>query len=175
MLLLLMFLVALMGILLAVAGGVWHTAAQRDKEAQLLFVGEEYRRALVRYFAATPPGMPANPERLEQLLLDERQLVPVRHLRRLYRDPLTDSVEWGLVKEGGRISGVYSLGKGVPIRQAGFPDWAAGFRDAKSYAAWQFVANAGDMPARPNADDGTPASEAAAPPARKVTRPVLPK
>lgn len=140
MLLLLMFLVAFMGILLTVAGGVWYTDAQRDKEAQLLFVGAEYQRALASYLAAAPPGMGAYPERLEQLLLDERQPVPLRHLRRLYRDPLTDSPEWGLLKEGGRIVGVFSLGKGVPVKQADFPAWAAGFGNAGSYAAWKFVA-----------------------------------
>jgi hypothetical protein len=132
-------------VLLAVTGGLWHTAAVRDKEAQLLFVGGEYQRALARYKAATPSGMPASPERLEQLLQDERQQVPVRHLRRLYRDPMTDSSEWGLIKEGGRIVGVYSLGTGVPLKQANFPGWSEGFGGAESYAAWKFLGKPGSL------------------------------
>lgn len=138
-LLLAMFLVAIMGVLLAVAGRVWHTDMQREREAQLLFAGAEYARALGRYAAATPPGMPSSPERLEQLLLDQRQPVPTRHLRRLYRDPITDSPDWGLVKSGDRIAGVYSLGAGVPLKQAGFPGATAEFAGAGSYAEWRFV------------------------------------
>ena len=143
MLLMTMFMVALAGILLAAAGRVWHASAIRDKEAQLLFVGGEFARALARYKAATPPGMPPLPERLEQLLLDNRQQVQQRHLRRLYRDPLTDSLEWGLIREGGRIAGVYSLGTGVPIKQANFPAWAKNFVAATSYAGWKFAADGG--------------------------------
>ena len=163
MLLMLMFVVALMGILLAVTGGLWHTAVMRDKEAQLLFVGGEYRRALARYTAATPPGMPSAPERLEQLLLDERQQVPVRHLRRLYRDPITDSAEWGLVKEGGRIAGVYSLGTGTPLKQAGFPAWAGEFAASKSYAAWLFQGKAAGLLATAKNDSGTTMDSMASP------------
>lgn len=138
MLLMVMFVVALMGILLAAAGTSWHMASRRDKEAQLLFVGAEFRRALASYRAATPPGMPALPERLDQLVLDNRQQVPLRHLRRIYRDPLTEGTEWGLVREGGRIIGVYSLGGGVPLRQGGFPAWATSFSNAANYAKWRF-------------------------------------
>jgi type II secretory pathway pseudopilin PulG len=146
-LLFLMFAVALMGIVLAVGAGLWHTAAVRDKEAQLLFVGGEYQRALARYKAATPAGMPSAPERLEQLLLDQRHQVPARHLRRLYRDPMTDSSEWGLIKEGGRIAGVYSLGAGKPLKQANFPEWLRSFSGAKSYATWQFLDKPGTLAA----------------------------
>jgi hypothetical protein len=165
MLLMLMFLVALMGVLLAVTGGLWHTAAMRDKEAQLLFVGGEYQRALARYKAATPSGMPAEPERLEQLLLDKRQQVPVRHLRQLYRDPLTDSIEWGLVKDGGRIAGVFSQGAGTPLKQDNFPWWAKGFAKARSYAAWQFLAGTTSLPVESKGGTGTIASGVASSPA----------
>ena len=147
-LLLTMFLVAVMGILLAVAGQVWRTDMQREREAQLLFVGTEYARALSRYAAATPPGLPTLPERLEQLLLDQRQPTPMRHLRRLYRDPITDGPDWGLVKSGDRIVGVYSLATGVPFKQAGFGDANAGFAGARSYAGWRFVASAETGPRR---------------------------
>jgi type II secretory pathway pseudopilin PulG len=140
-LLLTMFLVAVIGILLAVAGPVWRTEMQRDKEAELLWVGDEYARAIARYYAASPPPMLQYPEKLGQLLLDVRQPNTVRHLRRLYRDPLTGSSEWGLIKDGGgRVTGVYSLGKGMPLKQGGFEKAKAKFNDAKSYADWTFVA-----------------------------------
>lgn len=147
-LLLTMFLVAVMGILLAVAGRVWRTDMQREREAQLLFAGAEYARALGRYAAATPPGLPTLPEKLDQLLLDQRQPAPMRHLRRLYRDPMTDGPDWGLVKSGDRIAGVYSLAAGAPLKQAGFAGANAGFAGAGSYADWRFVASAEAGPKR---------------------------
>lgn len=147
-LLLTMFLVAVMGIMLAVAGRAWRTDMQREREAQLLFAGGEYARALGRYAAATPPGLPALPESLEQLLLDQRQPSPMRHLRRLYRDPMTDGPEWGLIKSGDRIVGVYSLATGVPFKQAGFAGANAGFAGARRYADWRFVPSAESAPRR---------------------------
>jgi type II secretory pathway pseudopilin PulG len=139
-LLLAMFLVAIIGIMLTVAGRAWHTEAQREKEAELLAVGGEYARAISRYHAASLQY----PENLNQLLLDTRQQNTVRYLRRLYRDPMTGSKQWGLIKDAsGRITGIYSLGKGVPLKQAGFEKILAKFNDAKSYADWTFIAEPG--------------------------------
>jgi type II secretory pathway pseudopilin PulG len=140
-LLMTMFLVAVIGILLTVAGPVWRTERQRDKEADLLWVGEQYANAIAAYYAASSPPQLLYPQKLSELLLDARQPNVVRHLRRLYRDPLTGSPDWGLVKDAsGRITGVYSLGKGVPFKQGGFEKTKAKFNDAKSYADWKFIA-----------------------------------
>lgn len=159
-LLLTLFLVAVVGVLLAVAGRVWQTESRRAREAELLAVGAEFARALGRYRDATPNGTPEFPQRLEQLLDDRRQPVTTRHLRRLYRDPLTGSSEWGLVKDAaGRIAGVYSLAPGTPIRQDGFPPDHAAFAGAAGYADWRFVAvNAG-----PAVAAAVPAGPVAAP------------
>ena len=46
----LLFLVALIGLMLAAAGEVAATAAQRERETQLLWVGHEYRAAIGRYW-----------------------------------------------------------------------------------------------------------------------------
>ena len=139
MLLLVMFIVAVVGILLAVAGPVWHTEMQRDKEADLLWIGDQYARAIGQYYAALPAHQ--YPQQLRDLLLDRRQANTVRYLRRLYRDPLTGSTEWGTVKDGsGGITGVYSLGKGVPLKQGDFEKDESAFAGAMSYADWTFVA-----------------------------------
>jgi type II secretory pathway pseudopilin PulG len=154
-LLLALFLVAAIGILLSVAGPVWHTDMQRDKEADLLWVGEQYARAIGQYYAALPAHQ--YPRQLRDLLLDRRQPNTVRYLRRLYRDPFTGSTEWGMVKDGsGGITGVYSLGKGVPLKQAGFDKDRSEFASAQSYADWAFVA-------RPNAQGGATLQPTAAP------------
>ena len=63
----------LMGFLVLAGAEVAVTARQRERERELLFVGEQYRRAIERYYYAAPPGMPK--ERL-QILRDsfERML-----------------------------------------------------------------------------------------------------
>jgi len=143
-LLLAMFAVALIGILLAVAGPVWRTEMRRDKEADLLWIGEQYARAIASYQAASPPPVPQYPENLGQLVLDTRQPVVTRHLRRLYRDPLTGKADWGLVKDAnGRITGVFSRAEGTPLKQGGFDKALAAFGGAERYADWKFVAESG--------------------------------
>ena len=42
------------------------------------------------------------PRQIEDLLEDRRFTPPLRHLRRQYVEPVTGSMEWGLVQEGGR-------------------------------------------------------------------------
>jgi type II secretory pathway pseudopilin PulG len=44
----LLLAVALAGVALAAAGMLWSTTAKRDKEAELLFVGDQFRRAIAR-------------------------------------------------------------------------------------------------------------------------------
>ena len=49
-----LFLVAIMAGGLALTGDVWHTSTMREKEAELLFVGNQYRRAIQRYYLTGP-------------------------------------------------------------------------------------------------------------------------
>ena len=51
-----LFVVAIMGAGLALTGQVWHTAAMRDKESELLYVGNQYRKAIERYLMASGEG-----------------------------------------------------------------------------------------------------------------------
>ncbi len=136
-----LFFIAFMGVSLAATGVVWEVRVRRDKEADLLSIGAEFRRAIADYYRLTPQAAKELPKRLEDLVEDRRGLVTRRHLRRIYRDPLTGSTEWGLTQVGGRISGVYSLAAGVPIRQGGFAAADAHFEGARRYADWRFVAD----------------------------------
>lgn len=131
----LLFVVMVFGAGLAGVSVVWHTAARRDKEAELLFVGKQYRQAIASYYAS---GQREFPARLEDLLQDPRFPGVKRHLRRLYPDPITGAAEWGLVKLGDRIVGVYSLAPGAPLREvtAEFDDPPAG---GSAYSDWKFV------------------------------------
>ncbi len=126
---------------MAAIGTLWHTAAQREKEADLLFVGDQYRRA-IEHFRAIP--LPAGqlrrlPQSLDELLLDPRFPQTVRHLRRLYPDPMTGEVEWGLLKDAqGGIAGVHSLSSSAPFKTANFPVRYAEFAGLGSYREWVF-------------------------------------
>lgn len=126
--------------LAALAGGeIWATAVQREKEEQLLFVGEQYRRAIESYWRAAPGRVKTLPSSLEVLLEDDRFPAPVRHLRRLYSDPFDERADWGLVKIDNGISGVYSTSTATPLKRRGFPIRYTQFEDARDYRQWRFV------------------------------------
>ena len=156
-----LFLVAIMSGSLALIGEVWHTSAAREKEAELLFIGNEYRRAIERYYLAGT-GARQYPKNLADLLKDPRQPGTVRHLRRLYPDPITGAEEWGLVKSNdGGFAGVHSLSEGTPLKTAGFATRDASFEGKSKYAEWQFVfappaAPAAKPGAKPGAQPGAP-------------------
>lgn len=97
-----LFLVALTAAALAALGQAWSTAAQRERERELIFRGGEIARAIAAYAAATPTPPQQYPRRLEDLLEDRRGAKPRRHLRRLYADPFTQEPDWVLVPEQGQ-------------------------------------------------------------------------
>ena len=133
-----LFMVAMMAGGLALAGEVWNTSTMREKEAELLQVGNEYRKAIERYYLSGPQRQ--YPKNMEDLLKDPRQPGTVRHLRRLYPDPITGKDEWGLVKSAdGGFAGVYSLSESAPLKTAGFAVRDASFEGKTKYAEWQFV------------------------------------
>lgn len=112
----------------------------RDTEAELLAIGQEFRRALQDYAAATPFGQPDAPKELAELLRDPRQPGVRRHLRRIYPDPLTGKAEWGIERfPDGRIRGIHSLSKTQTIRRAGFPAGLEGFEKAERHDEWVFA------------------------------------
>lgn len=140
-----LILVATLGAVGAAFGELTSRAAQREREQELLFAGNEYRKAIESYYRRTPGAFARYPRKLEDLLEDRRFPLPVRHLRRLYRDPMTGG-DWGLVKSpDGFIMGVHSPSQEEPIKSAGFAYRDRAFEGARTYADWQFV-HAGDSP-----------------------------
>ena len=124
---------------LAVTGEAWRTTAQREKERELLFVGDQFRKAIAGYYDGTPGGMKQFPNKFEDLLKDPRYPTTRRHLRKIYRDPLTGKREWGIVRGPGEtIMGVYSLSRQAPMKRSNFPPEYASFERAESFAAWRF-------------------------------------
>jgi type II secretory pathway pseudopilin PulG len=124
---------AVMGAGLAAIGELASHAAQREKEAELLFVGNQYRQAIAAYFRKEQ----SYPKELAALLQDKRYPMPVRHLRKLYRDPI--SRDWALVEApGGGIMGVHSKSEERPIKTGHFAPADAAFADAERYSDWVF-------------------------------------
>lgn len=145
----LMALIVIMGVMLASAGEVWHTAMKREKERELLFVGNQFRRALERYYAYTPGQARRQPLSLEELLRDPRYPGTQRYLRRIYADPITGRAEWGLIKgPGGEIYGVHSLSNEEPLKKGNFSLADAMFENMKRYSDWVFMPSPGQTKAR---------------------------
>lgn len=130
--------IAILGTALAAIGTTWETVQQRDREQELLFIGNQFRRAIMLYYESSP-GNKQYPMRLEDLLADARFLGERRYLRQVYTDPMTRREEWGLVMAPtGGITGVYSLSTGIPIKKSNFQERDRGFANAGSYSDWKF-------------------------------------
>lgn len=138
----LLILIAIIGVAAAASAELGSIYQRRMAEKELLFVGGEYQRAFLSYSSGTPLGQPTAPHALEDLLHDPRYPNPVRHLRKLYADPMTGKVDWVLVRaiDGQSIVGIHSASKAHPIQIAQFPDEFQGFEDKRSYVQWVFVA-----------------------------------
>jgi type II secretory pathway pseudopilin PulG len=88
--------IAVMMLLMAVAMPVWRTQAQREKEAELVFRGEQIARGINLYTRKMGGGnFPPNID----------VLVQGRFLRKKYKDPMTESGEWDLILAGGGVPG----------------------------------------------------------------------
>lgn len=144
----LLALIVLIGIVLAAAGQVASTTAQRERETELLFIGHAYRAAIGRYYASAH-RLPAALGDLVKIG-DGSQAGPI--LRKLYRDPMTNTVDWTLLAgPDGGIIGVASTSKREPLKHAGFDAPDADFEDATTYADWQFTAGPPAHPRRAGA------------------------
>lgn len=133
-------LVALMGLALAAAGQTWHTMQRREKEQELLFIGNQFRLALTGYAVNTHGQAGIAPLRLKDLLKDPRTPGVQRYLRKIYRDPMTGTTDWGLVTgPNGEIYGVHSLSDEEPLKKSGFGALDKEFEGKMKYSDWVFM------------------------------------
>jgi len=137
-------------LLLALGAASEHIATinKREREAELIFVGEQYRNAIASYYQNSPGGIKQLPFTLESLILDKRSINVLRHLRKLYKDPVTENNEWGLVKTPqDEIVGVYSLSDEevlTTINNSGLVqisqrDEYSARNTPASYSDWKFI------------------------------------
>lgn len=137
--LLVMAMVALVGIGLAAVGPRWSDAAQRERELELLRIGNLYAQAIEAYRAQSPGSQKLYPPDLESLLLDTRFVGTRRHLRKLYADPLQPTRPWGLIRAAdGGVQGVYSLDERQPLKRTEVFFGATRLEPAQRYSDWKF-------------------------------------
>jgi hypothetical protein len=135
-----LLLVAFMGVGLTVAVEIDSTAAQRDREQELITIGRQFQTALGRYYESQAAGGKKEyPAALDDLLRDSRIPGIRRHLRKVFVDPMTRTPQWGLVTVGGRIVGVHSLSSAMPIKQDGFAPEHSQLRGKRKYSEWLFT------------------------------------
>lgn len=138
----LMIVIAIISLIAATSvqfGAIMH---RRAAEAELIFVGLQYKQAIRSYFESAPRGSQSTPpRRLEDLLRDPRFPNIKRHLRQLFPDPMTGKMDWVIIyaPDGKGILGVHSRSKETPIKMDNFPDDVFYFKNKKSYAQWVFV------------------------------------
>ena len=81
---------AIMSILMSVAMPVWRQEARREKEAELIFRGEQYARAIALFRTKNNNALPASID----------VLVTGRYLRKKFREPMAKDGEWRLIPAG---------------------------------------------------------------------------
>jgi type II secretory pathway pseudopilin PulG len=114
--------IIIIGISLGAAGKYWSNVMLREKEEELLFRGEQYRKAIDSYASVRPGVKKDFPSSIDDLLKDSRSAAGKRHLRQKYKDPITgedfEEIKHPATK---RIIGVRSTSDKESLKQANFP------------------------------------------------------
>jgi len=127
---LLLLSILVLGVAGAGVAQLWQTQVKREKEEELLFRLNQFRRAILQYRAAHN----GYPRELKDLLEDRTQLQTRRYLRRIYKDPITGKDDWRLVlvvDRAGVVSGISDLksrAEGKPLKSIlgkkdSYQDW----------------------------------------------------
>jgi type II secretory pathway pseudopilin PulG len=140
-----LFAIVLVGLSVMGANAQWKTMMQREREAELLFRGDQVRRAIAAYYHGQA-GVQRYPQRLEDLLKDPS--TSKRYLRRMYRDPITGEA-FATVPCRDRIKGVFSPSRSPTFKRDGFPVQYAHFNSAPTYREWIFQYEPSLAPAAP--------------------------
>jgi type II secretory pathway pseudopilin PulG len=140
----LLVMVSVMAVLLSTAMPVWTTMVQREREAELVFRGEQYARAIARYQQAfgnsSPPSL--------AVLVDEG------FLRRRYTDPIVPRADFvpltaavvlemeGADTQAGEPAGTTTGEAGgiVGVTSGSAAPSLRDYRGARQYNQWLFLA-----------------------------------
>ena len=117
---------------------IYSRAVRMEKENELIFRGLAYENALKSFYDASK-GRKTYPSSLEYLLSDPRYSGK-KHIRKLYKDPVT-GIDWvTYTAPDGGITGVASRSSMKPLKQKGFPEKIKQFEGAQHYSDWVFIA-----------------------------------
>jgi hypothetical protein len=135
-----LFLLAAASAATAVVAQRWADQSSREKERQLLRIGDAYARALAEYRASSPGSDKRFPQSLEQLVLDTRFVGTRRHLRMLYVDPVTGQADWVLLRDArGDIMGLHSKSEKRPWARVPMKLEFTDLGAAERYVDWIFT------------------------------------
>jgi type II secretory pathway pseudopilin PulG len=133
-------ILALLGVALAAIGTRWADRVQREREQELLRVGQLYAQAIAAYHRGSPGSDKKWPKAIDDLELDPRMLSTVRYLRAPYTDPMVPGQPFALVRDADdAIHGVYSTSAATPFRQGAVDLGGVVLAPAQRYSDWQFI------------------------------------
>ena len=136
----LLILIMVAGYVLAAAGTKFSDARKREREQELIKVGDTIRKAIGNYYNQTSGVVKQYPPNLEALLKDERFPQPKRYLRKIYLDPVTQREGWGILEApSGGVMGIYSLSAAKPYKTKNFRLMYRHFENKKYYGEWYFA------------------------------------
>jgi type II secretory pathway pseudopilin PulG len=135
-----LLLIITVSVSLMVVQKQWSTIVKREKETELLFRAGNIMQAIGSFYQNSSKDSQQYPRSLKVLLKDNRFQGLKRHLRKIYKDPMTKDGEWGIVYDGkGGIKGVFSKSLGEPLKKGNFPEIYKSFEKKKKYSEWKFV------------------------------------
>jgi type II secretory pathway pseudopilin PulG len=135
-----LLLIIIVSVSLMVVQKQWSTIVKREKEKELFFRAGKIIDGIESFYQNSSTGSPQYPRSLKVLLKDNRSLGLKRYLRKIYKDPLTQAGNWGLVYDGkGGIKGVFSQSKKEPLKKGNFSKKYKSFENKKKYSDWKFV------------------------------------
>ena len=127
---------------------------KRDKEAELLFRGLAYKRAIKSFHSKNS----RYPRQLKELA-DDRDSSKPRFMRQLYKDPVTGGEFKLILGSEGAIMGVVSASRDVPLKKVDFDKELEDFGNAKTYANWKFETKPGSATSPPGLAPGASSSD----------------
>lgn len=135
-----LLMVVMLGLNVGITNSTWQTKVRRSKEQELLWRGQQYRKAIANFYQMAHRGAQGTyPRSLEDLKRDPRFLNGVRHIRYLYKDPITGE-DFLLIKNAaGYIIGVRSASLHEPFKKDGFPHKFESFANSRRYSEWEFI------------------------------------
>ncbi|MDR7335399.1 type II secretion system protein [Roseateles asaccharophilus] len=133
-------LLAAMAASASVVAARWADEAQREREQELLRIGNEIAGALAAYAKDSAGSTYSRPRELEALLEDRRAFGIKRYLRRIEPDPMTGQPAWGVIRaEDGGIAGVFSHGEKRPFLRVPRALSHVDLPVVDRYADWKFT------------------------------------